>query len=238
MARQPSSQAGLTLLELLVVITIIGLLAALLLPALAHAKRRAQRLQCLGNLRQLGTGLQVILASDHSYPLEIGGTNGDGTWIGQLAMEGLGITQPMTDYIRAGVWHCPSAGWIKPNTNSLPICYGYNFGGLVSDESSDQNFGLGGRPSTRTPLRDSAVTFPADMIALGDIFTQRLGLVREPSFPQILAVYQRHQGRSNVVFCDGHAESPSLQFLFVDTTDPALVRWNRDHQPHRDLLPP
>jgi len=222
----------------MVVIATLGVLAALLLPVLSQAKKRAQRIQCVGNLRQLGTGLQVLLANDHSYPLLVGGTNGDGTWMGQLAIEGLGISQPMTNYVRTGVWHCPSAMWIKPDTNSLPICYGYNFGGLVSDESADNNFGLGGRPSTGTPLHDSAVKNPADMLAVGDVFTQRLGLVRDPNFANLLAVYQRHQGRSNGVFCDGHVESPSLQFLYADTSDPALARWNRDHQPHRELLPP
>jgi hypothetical protein len=39
-----------------------------------------------------------------------------------------------------------------------------------------------------------------------------------------------------VVFCDGHVESSSLYFLFEDTNDVALVRWNRDHQPHRENL--
>jgi prepilin-type processing-associated H-X9-DG protein len=48
--------------------------------------------------------------------------------------------------------------------------------------------------------------------------------------------YARHQGRANIVFCDGHVESPTLQFLFVETNDAALVRWNRDHQPHREKL--
>jgi prepilin-type processing-associated H-X9-DG protein len=50
--------------------------------------------------------------------------------------------------------------------------------------------------------------------------------------------YARHRGEANVVFCDGHAESPTLQFLFADTSDTALVRWNRDHQPHREKLSP
>jgi prepilin-type processing-associated H-X9-DG protein/prepilin-type N-terminal cleavage/methylation domain-containing protein len=232
------NQDGLTMIELILVIVIIGILAALLLPALSQAKNRAQRMQCVGNLRQLGIGLQVILSSDHSYPLLIGGTNGDGSWIGQLAIEGLGVSQPMTNYIYTGVWHCPSAMWIKPDTNILPICYGYNFGGLVSNESADDNLGLGGRPSSQTPVRDSEVTSPADMIAVGDIFMQRLSLTREPNYAQLLAVYQRHQGKSNVVFCDGHVESPSLQFLFADTSDAALVRWNRDHQPHKELIKP
>jgi prepilin-type processing-associated H-X9-DG protein len=45
-------------------------------------------------------------------------------------------------------------------------------------------------------------------------------------------------GKANVVFCDGHVESPPLQFLFADTSDAALSRWNRDHQPHRERLAP
>ena len=50
--------------------------------------------------------------------------------------------------------------------------------------------------------------------------------------------FLRHQGRANVVFCDGHVESPTLEFLFEDTSDEALSRWNRDHQPHREKLSP
>jgi len=50
--------------------------------------------------------------------------------------------------------------------------------------------------------------------------------------------YARHQGKANVVFCDGNVESPTLQFLFEDTSDEALSRWNRDHLPHRERLSP
>jgi len=60
---------GFTLIELLVVLAIIGLLAALLMPALTRSKQNAQRIQCVSNLRQIGLGLQSFLIDHRVYPL-------------------------------------------------------------------------------------------------------------------------------------------------------------------------
>jgi len=68
---------GFTLVELLLVIAIIGLLAALLLPVLSRARGRADQVYCLNNLRQIGLSYR-LWSGDHGgeLPMQLSVTNG------------------------------------------------------------------------------------------------------------------------------------------------------------------
>src|SRR5208282_2917226 len=66
---------GLTLIEMLVVIAILAILAALLLPVISAAKRKAQRMTCVNNLRQINLGVRMYSDDSNDASPSPGGTN-------------------------------------------------------------------------------------------------------------------------------------------------------------------
>lgn len=257
----PLKRAAFTLVELLVVIAVIGVLGALLLAAVAQVKGKALRIQCVNNVRQLGVLLQSSVTANNVYPLTVNAKKNDGGHYWMQVMQYNESSEPKTSDLRVwltqGIWRCPAASILSPwPTNRLYISYGYNGLGL-SAETDTNALGLGGHflsgngsPAASSRVGEPEVVNPSEMMAIGDGFMGGGGIIRDGELimwrnnsvtneyyaGSTKRSYALHQGKANVVFCDGHVESPTLQFLFEDTSDAALSRWNRDHLPHREKL--
>ena len=122
------SRTGFTLVELLVVIAIIGILIAMLLPAIQAARESARRANCSGNLKQYATAMQVYSDrnSEQVVPSAVNRSNGL-SWIvllypmlekaneyaainiTQSAGEANNLVTLLAD--RSDLYHCPTRGF-------------------------------------------------------------------------------------------------------------------------------
>jgi prepilin-type N-terminal cleavage/methylation domain-containing protein len=152
---------GFTLIELLVVVAVIGILAGILLPALAGARQKANRTACLSNLKQIGVAIQMYSDDNESSlpgPCFSGARasydrNSSTELIWYIA-EALGQPLPGPQTVVAEVFVCPGYRRDAPGLTSMigRKCY------LLND---DVDPGPDFRPPFGYPAQGAAPAIPS-----------------------------------------------------------------------------
>jgi prepilin-type N-terminal cleavage/methylation domain-containing protein len=217
-----NTRRAFTLIELLVVIAIIGILAALLLPALSRSKNKAQQTSCLNNLRQLQIAWTTYLG-DHNDTLPLNddfktslspntsSTNswvsGDTTVSADLSYIEQGTLYPYVSH--PDVYHCPTDRSLVTSSNVLrarSYSLDYYLNGLI-----DPQYVLPYDAASTVVVKNSQLTHPSLDFAFLDENENTIEdgiylIFRDPDETWQNAPSDRHNIGMNLTFTDGHCE--------------------------------
>jgi prepilin-type N-terminal cleavage/methylation domain-containing protein len=221
-----ASVRGFTLIELLVVIAIIAILASMLLPALNHAKSKAEAINCLSNLKQLQLGWHLYSGdfNDVMLPNAPLGATVDQTWVypgtgedwkfadanTNVALYRASILAPFMGN-QLGVYRCPadkipSQNGQRLRTYSMQSQMG-NFYDTVYKTTRAYNPGYAafrkvGELGGQLPPTLAVVFLEENMCTMNDGYLQVNNSV--PTFPDVPGSY--HIWSTGISFGDGHVE--------------------------------
>jgi prepilin-type N-terminal cleavage/methylation domain-containing protein len=191
---------ALTLVEVLVVITVLAVLVAIILPGLAAAKRKSSRLGCVSNLKEIGLAyLEWPGDNGDKYPMEISVTNGGSM---ELVVTGNVLTTFLVmsnELSTPKILHCPEdTEHIK--TNSFAVLASSNISYFIGADvtngaapqailSGDDNFEIGGVP-VKFGLLELSTGTPISWTAARHKFVGNLGMA-DGSVQQATSFYLR-----------------------------------------------
>jgi prepilin-type N-terminal cleavage/methylation domain-containing protein/prepilin-type processing-associated H-X9-DG protein len=187
-----------TLVELLVVISIIALLLSMLMPALNKARQSAKSVVCKNNLRQLSIYGSMYQQNNDGYIIP--GINGIPSWIELMHIPGFKLDSGGQTIGTADVIQCPAAKRSSASLNDFGS-YGYNqlcgAGGLTPITMESVK-----RPSQKILITDATLPWPYKLV----FFFQELD---ENSLIGPTVAWTRHGkkaglGNINVLWLDGH----------------------------------
>lgn len=231
-----------TLIELLVVIAIIGILAAMLLPALNKAQQKARAIVCTNNLKQWGIGFLLYSDDWHDYwPSEGNATaaaeHDPEIWPNAVPPY---VKQPTYEYIKftlmggnfvgkkypnAYIWVCPEKQRTHATSNSGLNAFFYAMNGNLDGG------GVGALDGSVTVhAKMTSIAFPSQTVLLYDqLAHQPYGDPMQVT-PNSMSPYQNlHGGGCNFLFCDGHVSwYPNATFVTGTTgitNNPELSWW-------------
>lgn len=225
------ARGAFTLVELLVVVSIIGVLMAMLLPAMGKAREKAQAVTCLSNLRQIGQGTNNYL-TDNRFHFPIINTTTIGytqmAWLGKAGLGGYAAWNASQRYLNDYIGG-PYAATSQMPVARCPTDYShwnpYPFYDACG-ASYAANAGYG--PGYPTIQKSLAIT-PTQSIKLSDVFDpSRMVLFSEfgafdPVWSNIddgpnLRWHDRNSLTFNMNFVDGHAGG-TLVAMYVQYND-------------------